>query len=646
MKISKIEVEGFKSFQEYQSFSFEIDNGLYFVTGENQVEPDLGANGAGKSALFEAVCWCLYGKTSTNLKAGNIVNWSEKGCAVALEFDDGTLVLREQNPNKLELNNNPVTQEELEKHLGYLGFESFLYSTFISQFSSKFFDLSPADKMFVFSDIMAETLHPWELRSIQAKTKAEQTNVIIKNLEIGLSRLQGSLDQLNKTDYTVQIEEFETKRQGEITLLNKNKKEVNNEIVSVKSSIKELMKEKIKLELKDKKIVATDRGTEIDKIREEYGVIQSAILDSKRIVQQKQDDTNENLFSARSDYNHLQKEKARIDGIENEPVCPTCLQPVDKNLLKKTLIEIQKKLSYLEKLQKTYKDETVKLTTKLSELKKQSDDKRLEMDTKLDELQKKIDTENAEKGKVAGDLRVIQSKLDSLSKDLTYKETQMKKVDDMILSVENRENDYIKLEEERIENIKKVTQVIVDDTDILNNTKKEFDAYTYWVKGFKEIRLLLMLESLKEFEISINNNLNKFGMGDWVVKLDIDKENKSGTVRKGFSVLVESPNHNGFVPFEVWSGGEGQRLRLAGTIGLMDLIQSKRQVDFGLEIFDEPTAWLSNKGIDDLLQTLYYRAKENEKKIFLIDHKQLNTFGGFHGSIKIVKNNQGSQIIL
>jgi hypothetical protein len=54
---------------------------------------------------------------------------------------------------------------------------------------------------------------------------------------------------------------------------------------------------------------------------------------------------------------------------------------------------------------------------------------------------------------------------------------------------------------------------------------------------------------------------------------------------------------------------------------------------------------LSDKGIDDLLQNLYYRAKEKETKVFLIDHKNLGNFGGFHGTVKIVKDEKGSHII-
>jgi len=609
MKLQKIELEGFKSFAEYTEFSFELDDGLYFVTGENQSEPELGANGAGKSALFEAICWCLYGKTSTNLKAGNVVNWENKGCRVRLDFDDGHNIFRQQAPNLLQISQQNVSQEELEKHLGYLGFESFLYSTFISQFSSKFFDLSPADKLFVFSDIMAETLHPWEIRSNQAKTKAVQLEVTIKGMENTISNLQGKVEQLLETSYSKQIKEFEDNKKKAISNYKEDIKDLSNKKVTMKESLHDLMKNKAKVQVAQKQFKPVTSTREFNDIKTQYN------------------NSYESEMAARSNYKHTEREMKEMEGTAKQvSICPTCKQPVDKKLLLKKIDECKKVMAVSERDSYFFKDKKEKHAEKLRE------------------LEDKISQENKANAELLTQLRVLQTTIDSLTARMSELDIETSNKNSNLKVLEESKNNFKELEEERQDNIKKFKSALKDNEDLLNVAHKEFDAYNYWVKGFKEIRLLLMLDALKEFEVSINNNLSKFGLSDWSVQLDIDRETKSGTVRKGFVVLVESPNHNGFVPFEVWSGGEGQRLRLAGTVGLMDLIQSKRQVDFGLEIFDEPTAWLSDKGIDDLCQTLYYRAKENEKKIFLIDHKNLGSYGMFTGTINIVKDENGSHI--
>ncbi len=69
MKLQRISITGFRSFRTTQVLLLnKMYPGLWLVTGENEVEPELGANGAGKSSLFEAVHWALYGKTSRSLK--------------------------------------------------------------------------------------------------------------------------------------------------------------------------------------------------------------------------------------------------------------------------------------------------------------------------------------------------------------------------------------------------------------------------------------------------------------------------------------------------------------------------------------------------------------------------------------------------
>ena len=68
-------ITNFGPFRETQKFEFPREPGLYFMWGENQHEPRLEANGAGKSKLWEALVWVIFGKTSRGLKAGDAANW-------------------------------------------------------------------------------------------------------------------------------------------------------------------------------------------------------------------------------------------------------------------------------------------------------------------------------------------------------------------------------------------------------------------------------------------------------------------------------------------------------------------------------------------------------------------------------------------
>ena len=67
--------------------------------------------------------------------------------------------------------------------------------------------------------------------------------------------------------------------------------------------------------------------------------------------------------------------------------------------------------------------------------------------------------------------------------------------------------------------------------------------------------------------------------------------------------------------------GRQQRLRLAGRIGMSTMISSSRGVESGVEVWDEPTQYLSEEGIEELKELLRVRAERYGLKIFLVDHR-------------------------
>ena len=57
-----IKIEGFRSFAKPITVSLDQAPGLYLISGDNQLEPELGGNGVGKSSLMEALFWVFYGR--------------------------------------------------------------------------------------------------------------------------------------------------------------------------------------------------------------------------------------------------------------------------------------------------------------------------------------------------------------------------------------------------------------------------------------------------------------------------------------------------------------------------------------------------------------------------------------------------------
>lgn len=133
------------------------------------------------------------------------------------------------------------------------------------------------------------------------------------------------------------------------------------------------------------------------------------------------------------------------------------------------------------------------------------------------------------------------------------------------------------------------------------------------------------------------------GLAGWSVDISTEYLTKGGEVRQAFSVDIKSPSYDAKTPWELWSGGEAQRLRLASALGLSVMIQRLKGVCFNIEIWDEPVTFLSEEGIQDLLELLKNRSLVLKSQIWLICHT-IDSFGGFTGGTHIIKDEKGSRI--
>ena len=66
------------------------DRGLVLIEGVNEDDPSAKSNGAGKSSIVDALCWCLYGKTARGVSSDAVVNRkTKKNCCVSVLIQDG-----------------------------------------------------------------------------------------------------------------------------------------------------------------------------------------------------------------------------------------------------------------------------------------------------------------------------------------------------------------------------------------------------------------------------------------------------------------------------------------------------------------------------------------------------------------------------
>lgn len=605
MKLKSISIENFRSFKDKQTFYFSSleEDSFNYISGENQVDIKLGANGAGKSTLGNALCWVLTGKTSEKFNAETLCNWdTKKGYCVELQFDDSILV-RSWNPNSLKLNGENTTQEELEKKLDFT-FDSFLYSTFISQFSSKFFDLDPADKLDVISSIIGIDIDVWvDIYSKKAKVKVDELTETIIKIDSKINKLEGKLSVLQNTNYLKESTEWKYDNQEQIGAICKEIEGYYAKLGSYEKQLKDLDK------IHNKLIYALDKeiDSKIAQLESELNELSTKTSTLLQIIH-----TNDG--DKKSSFKRLEK----IEDLKDS--CPTCEQKISSTH-KEKIVDIETQhIAELEEENCACNELLEELELKKEELQKQ----------RLVLVEQKIKIEDNEKLQ-----NNLLNEIDKCNESIISLDIKLKNIAEKI-------NPFIELNKTKQNKINLVIRLI----NYLKDTKKEYeedlDKYKYWIDGYKKVRMFVIGNLLSDFEVSINNNLVKLGMPDWTVELKMDSETKKGTLKKGFTVFVKSPKNKKLVPFAVWSGGEGQRLRLAGTLGLIDFIRDKKPNMLDIEIYDEPTQFLTDGGIEDLLNLLRERAKNKNRKVFIIDHRTFNSFGLFNNNVKVIKTVKGS----
>lgn len=77
------------------------DRGLNLIQGVNNEDDSASSNGAGKSSIVDAICWCLYGVTARGVKGDKVVNRAaKKGTFVAVLMQNGAITYKVERYRK------------------------------------------------------------------------------------------------------------------------------------------------------------------------------------------------------------------------------------------------------------------------------------------------------------------------------------------------------------------------------------------------------------------------------------------------------------------------------------------------------------------------------------------------------------------
>jgi DNA repair exonuclease SbcCD ATPase subunit len=586
ISLTSVQLANFRSFATPTTISFTTRPGLKLITGSNQAEPRLGANGAGKSTIWDAVCFALYGTSVKGLRPSDLLTHGADNLAVALDLtinDEPHNVRRAAPPMRAYLDGGPAEQGEIDALVG-LSRSRFLNSVVFGQATPLFIDLPVPAR----GDLLDEVLD-LELWMRAASNAGEQHRVMLNRLieaRRALARTTGQIEGLGDLNrFAVQQAHWEQQRQ-----------------VMINDAIDAL-----------EQAEQAHAAFVVQRDKDEGPVDEAAAKQAYEEFRTAHTTARETVATLNAQIKTITETTELLD---NNNTCPTCGQDI-------TTEHVQ---GYFE---------TAK--PQVAELSERRRVALLDIQTTASEVAGSEETWR-------GAVRINQERRAAriiLDRQIADKARDMARLDREATQWTNEANPFAVEAERARQEHARLTELLEQQQAEESVMVSQAAALDYWKQGFRKVRLYCLERVLGELTVETRNSLLALGLGEWRIAFATATETRSGTVRLGVQVNIQAPEAQR--RFELLSGGESQRARLAVSLGLANLIQRWAGVRFDLEVFDEPTAWLSDQGVADLLDSLRSRAETNQRSIWVCDHRAL-VHAGFDEVMNVIKTEAGSRI--
>lgn len=592
----RLTLDRFRSFDEPVTVDFKnLGSGLHYLRGINEDNPRLEANGAGKSSLWDGLLWTLYGKTSAGLKNTDIAPWNgAKDTRGVLDFsinDQEHRIARRANPNGLLLDDRDVAQPAIDKLIGF-SFAVMTHALIFGQGRPLLFDLEPKRKLELFDEVL--DLSRWLIRSERAGKTVIKRQQIETRLESDIDSVEREQDGLEaqRRDLQVHSKRWEAERQGRIRDTEQKLEQWRRRCDVLRDH-----RDKADLALDDAGTALKFLRTDIKKAEHRLDQITTRV----NACQVK-------VAVAFGEIKRLEK-MLRMEGD-----CPECGQPIRRTNHR----HIEDRLEQLD---------DIRIPDRLLD----------DLDEARDRLHRLQESKrNFEEKEMAA--RDVLGRTDPEYAALTAQiQAAQRGIDERV----EEGNPYNR----QIADLRARDAVLNREYSGLSNDllliRRKIARARFWVQGFREVRLYIIDEVLQELELTTNTIVDAMGLVDWEVRYDVEKETGKGSISRALHVTILSPRNDKAVRWEVWSGGEAQRLKIAGSLALGEVLLNHAGVRSNLEVLDEPSRGMSRMGIADLCDFLSDRAARLDKSIFLTDHHALNT-GRFKTTLTVRKDAYGS----
>ena len=559
--------------------------------------------------MIDAPYWILTGKTVLSARPGSLVeNWENNkvvGGSLLIELDGKRYrIIRQRNPSALMLNDETVAQEAIDKLLP-LSDAALRRTLLLGQRSSLFLDLRPEDKSRLFSETLE--LDRWLEASDRAGECVRTLERKLHGVRAEITAAESLLNILrDQHDEAADKEEsFGADKTNRLATIGTQRNQTRTELEEVREALSEARRAFTSLEVSpDPK--AQSLTQRLADFRQQEGTSKSTL-----------GRTEGNLRTVRQEE---QKTRALIAQYEESPLCPECGQTVTAEHTKEKLAELTEKAKDLTQLGDNLARQANDLSMRL-----------LGYTDDIRELEKKLEQTR----EIRHEVDLLEIKEVNLSRHLDSLNTGWE-------GIKNEPNPFTALCNDLERKYDETSRSIEGMKEEETKLNQDVEIHKFWQKGFKDIRLQLIDQTLIELQLTTKRNAEALGLEGWDIEFLTERETKSGSTSQSFTVLLYPPGQREPIDWAAFSGGEAQRWHIAVTCGLSEVLLSRAGIEPDIEVYDEITNYISSEGIDDVMEFLRERAIELNRKIYLIDHHI--GVGDFTDTVDIIKDETGIKI--
>jgi DNA repair exonuclease SbcCD ATPase subunit len=628
MIFKNIKIQNFFSFgPDLQTLDLS-DPGMYLITGRNDITGS--SNGSGKSTVFDAICYALFGQVTKKVNIPQIVNEVVgQDCMVELEF--------EVNGERFIVERWKKQKKHYDKLLLYKDSkdeENLISSANKGDTQLQINDIVKFNyKSFINAVMMTQEQVSGFLQADSNKKKEIIENILQLNILTKYHWIAQQKRKIVRRSY----EDIKLKEDSAETLV-ENTKQSMKEYVNSCSAKKERNKEEV--EALRKKLDALSE-TNIDEERQKIKEAEDLSRQREDLLVNYQHEADkvsslekerENVETTKLEYTELlkgaqrtkkrlekeleseQAQRDKVDGDlqhahDNPDTCPVCSNTINEEEIKKWLSSQQELLD--------------KIDENISSKQKQHEENEANIESwsaKADELDKQIGVYNKVINKQKSKADKIREEYDSIVIPQTIDEDELNKLDDKVREIEQQ----IKEREGKEFVDKKYLDSLMAQakqhakekkrySQEMNDLKNKFMIMKWW-----EDSLSSKKNSMKSW--CINNVIGYFNSK---IKYYIDRF-FDGTVSLQLDnnlneVISVNDNER---TYDMFSGGEKRRLNLAILFALNDLVKANVSSKMNIMFLDEVLSnYLDDKGISSVLEVLQDMSDKGNNSIFVIDHK-------------------------